>query len=309
VKESYQLIFEEYFDTGSQLTVYYKGKKVVDLWGSIPESLPTYSNNSLQRVFSSGKLVETLAVAICVDKGLFSLDDPIAKYWPGFAKHGKEQITIAQLMRHECGLAVLRTSVTLLELDAYTRGDPAPIARIIEESPPLWLNTTRRIYHAVTRGWIVAELIRRVDPQQRLFHEFVREEISEVLGIDIYFLPVGKVDNIVPLQQTPVSWVMGTILIQFCFGANLCTANVILPYYLDGLPIVPQIDEDLKNMMKIAATKNSPLLASIVFIHSSIDVARPTTFNQFYNYSLGPSFGTISFFDKHKNTKVLVMTC
>jgi CubicO group peptidase (beta-lactamase class C family) len=151
-------------ETGSQLTLYHKGRKVVDLWGKIPEFLPTYSNHSLQRVFSSGKLVETLAAAICVDRGLFSLDDPIAKYWPAFAKHGKEQITIAQLMRHESGLSTLGASVTVAELDAYTRGDPGPLARIIEDTKPFWPNTTRRVYHAFTRGWILAELMQRVDP-------------------------------------------------------------------------------------------------------------------------------------------------
>jgi CubicO group peptidase (beta-lactamase class C family) len=212
VKEAYQLTFEEYWETGSQLTMYYKGKKVVDLWGKMPEILPTYSNHSLQRVFSSGKLVESLAVAICVDKGLFKLDEPIAKYWSNFAKHGKGEVTIAQLMRHESGLSKFgNKSVTLVELDAYTRGDTEPLARLIEDSPPLWLNTTRRIYHATTRGWILAELIRRVDPQHRLFHEFVREEIAEVLGIDFYFLPANKVADIAPLHKTSTPWVLGTL--------------------------------------------------------------------------------------------------
>src|SRR5271163_1826415 len=89
VKEAFQQNFEEYLETGAQLTVYLKGTKVVDLWGKIPESVPTYSNHSLQRVYSSGKMVEVLALVICVDKGLLSLDDPIAKYWPEFAQHGK----------------------------------------------------------------------------------------------------------------------------------------------------------------------------------------------------------------------------
>lgn len=96
VKEAYQLNFEESLEVGSQLTMYYKGNKVVDLWGTIPELAPTYSNHSLQRVFSSGKMVEVLAAVICVDKGLFSLDDPIAKYWPGF--HSFSLLPISSLI-------------------------------------------------------------------------------------------------------------------------------------------------------------------------------------------------------------------
>ena len=44
----------------------------------------------------------------------------------------------------------------------------------------------RREYHAVTRGWIVNELFRRVDPAGRTIGEFLREDISAPLGVDAY---------------------------------------------------------------------------------------------------------------------------
>jgi len=237
-------------------------------------------------------MVESLAVAICVDKGLFKLEEPIARYWPSFAKHGKGEVTIAQLMRHESGLSKLSKSVTLAELDAYTRGDPAPLARIIEDSPPVWLNATRRIYHSMTRGWILAELIRRVDPQQRLFHEFVREEIAEVLGIDIYFLPAKKVADIAPLRKTSTPWVIGTLNPNIFLVTNLRTANYVLPYYLDGVPLVPKIDDDFRMSFAAFTAQPSHLKESMLFKHGTTDLSDPTNYNQFYNYSLGSSFGT-----------------
>jgi len=39
-------------------------------------------------------------------------------------------------------------------------------------------NKNIRSYHAVTRGFIINEIVRRVDPKKRTIGEFVREEIS-----------------------------------------------------------------------------------------------------------------------------------
>jgi hypothetical protein len=40
-----------------------------------------------------------------VDRGLLDYDRTIASYWPKFARHGKGNVTIRDLMQHRAGLA------------------------------------------------------------------------------------------------------------------------------------------------------------------------------------------------------------
>ena len=45
-----------------------------------------------------------IAVAICVERGLLSYEEPVALFWPEFAAAGKEHATVAQLLSHQAGL-------------------------------------------------------------------------------------------------------------------------------------------------------------------------------------------------------------
>jgi Beta-lactamase len=113
LRKVYENNFADYLEAGSQMAVYLKGEKVVDLWGNNPSVAPSYSNSTFQRVFSSGKVVESLVAIMCVDRGLFAWSDAIAQHWPEFAQHGKERITVSDLMRHEAGFLFVH-SPTLL---------------------------------------------------------------------------------------------------------------------------------------------------------------------------------------------------
>ena len=85
-------------------------EKVVDLWASVTEE-PDFSADSLVNVFSSGKSLEAIAMASLVGRGLISYDARITDYWPEFGANGKGELTVAELMRHEAGLAVFKVSI------------------------------------------------------------------------------------------------------------------------------------------------------------------------------------------------------
>jgi CubicO group peptidase (beta-lactamase class C family) len=68
-----------------QCVVYLADRKVVDLAGSNARQ-PQYDGNSLQCVFGCGQVMEAVAVAILVDRGLLAHDDLVATHWPEFAK-------------------------------------------------------------------------------------------------------------------------------------------------------------------------------------------------------------------------------
>ncbi len=187
--ESVRELFEHQMRTlaeqNVQLCVYHRGHKVVDLWASAAGD-GRFSADSLANVFSSGKSLEAIAVASLVSRGLLNYDAKITEYWPEFGANGKEGLTVADLMRHEAGLANFDTSLDMEDLFTENIKQNA-VGRLIEQHSPSFgaAGRGRRQYHALTRGWIVNELFRRVDPAGRTIGEFLREEISGPLNADV----------------------------------------------------------------------------------------------------------------------------
>uniref|UniRef100_A0A915CZX0 Beta-lactamase-related domain-containing protein n=1 Tax=Ditylenchus dipsaci TaxID=166011 RepID=A0A915CZX0_9BILA len=161
---------------GAAIAIYHKGKLVVDLYGGYADksALIKWTENTKTIVFSASKAVGSLAIAMLVDRGHIQYNDKISKYWPEFAQNGKADITLQWIMTHQAGLAVLDHFVTLEE--AY---QPELIAKILEKQKPNWEPGTKTGYHAITYGWLVDLIIRRVDPLKRGIAQFVREEITK----------------------------------------------------------------------------------------------------------------------------------
>ena len=173
-------------EENTQLCVYYEGQKVVDLWASIAGDRD-FSADSLVNVFSSGKSLEAIAIASLAGQRLITYDAKITDYWPEFGANGKGELTVADLMRHEAGLAVFRVSIEPTDL-LTDNIKLNKIGKIIESHRQTYIGGSdrKREYHAVTRGWIVNELFRRVDPTGRTIGEFLREDISIPLAADAF---------------------------------------------------------------------------------------------------------------------------
>jgi CubicO group peptidase (beta-lactamase class C family) len=127
-------------------------------------------------------------MAILVDRGLVKYSDPVATHWHEFGKNGKQAVTIADVMRHEAGLSyfskagdpktpVAVTTAMLKDVDA--------LENTIANSS-LNCSPGERYYHAMTRGWIVSAVVRRVDPKKRTFGKFMQDEICVPLGITYF---------------------------------------------------------------------------------------------------------------------------
>jgi CubicO group peptidase (beta-lactamase class C family) len=184
IQQLYQHQMQTMAEKNTQLCVYYRGEKVVDLWASATDD-SSFSADSLINVFSSGKSLEAIAMASLVGKGLLSYDARITQYWPEFGANGKDGLTVADLMRHEAGLANFDTSLDMEDL--FTENiKQNSVGRIIEKHTQTYAEkgSSKREYHALTRGWIVNEVFRRVDPTGRTIGEFLREEISRPLNAD-----------------------------------------------------------------------------------------------------------------------------
>ncbi len=236
-------------ERNTQLCIYFKGECVVDLWSSAIGD-KQFSPDSLINVFSSGKSLESLALASLVGKGQLDLKERISTYWPEFGANGKQDLTVADLMRHEAGLAAFNTSI--LPEDLHTEGiKQNRVGRIIEQHPPTFPNRTdtRREYHAITRGWIANELFRRVDSASRTMGEFFREEISGPLEVDVH----------IGLREPELSRVSPVILLGFGFQF----LQSLIPKFL-GRRIEHNIFQILGRILRIlpgirhATTRSAP---------------------------------------------------
>ncbi len=184
VKQLYERNMRTLAEKNTQLCVYYNDEKVVDLWGSASGD-EDFSADSLVNVFSSGKSLAAIAMASLVGKGLLDYSAKITDYWPEFGAHGKHELTVADLMRHEAGLASFNTTLEPAHLLAENIKQNK-IGKIIEGQPQTFRKGegSAREYHAITRGWIANEVFRRVDPAGRTIGEFLRQDISGPLEAD-----------------------------------------------------------------------------------------------------------------------------
>jgi CubicO group peptidase (beta-lactamase class C family) len=185
VKKLFEHNMQTLYEKNTQLCVYHQGNKVVDLWAR-PQDEENFTADSIVNVFSSGKSLEAIAIASLVDKGLLRYEAKIVEYWPEFGAQEKSSLSIADLMRHEAGLAAFDTSVDPNDLLSENL-KKNPIGSIIEGHRQNYPKTgNKREYHAITRGWIVNEVFRRVDPGGRTIGEFLQEDISIPLQADAH---------------------------------------------------------------------------------------------------------------------------
>jgi len=181
VRHEFEKNFTKGLEENAQLCVYYKGQIVVDLYGVVDDT-NGYDADSTTTVFSSSKVLTSVAIATLVDKQLLSYSDRVVQHWPeyGTGDKDKEQMTIAQILQHEGGMPVFSKTQTLADIQTENIKKNS-LGRIIENEklqfPPSKAETTRE-YHAFTRGTILNEIYRRVDPNHRTVGECVREEIA-----------------------------------------------------------------------------------------------------------------------------------
>jgi CubicO group peptidase (beta-lactamase class C family) len=175
---------------GAACAVYRDAELIVDLWGGLRDrdrGLP-WERDTLVPVFSTTKGLAVMAIAVAHSRGHLDLDEGVAAYWPEFARAGKEAITVRQLLSHRAGLAALDEPIR-----AELLADPDALALVLARQAPLWEPGSRQGYHAVTLGFYMSELLRRVDPAGRTIGRAFAEDVAAPLGIDFH---IGLPDHL-----------------------------------------------------------------------------------------------------------------
>ena len=243
--ESVKAMFENNFQRGTdesgQLCVYVGEEMVVDLWCSTsPDN--NYTGDSLSTVFSSTKSLTAIAMAALVDKGLIKYSDKIASHWPEFGQNEKGEITIADLMRHEAGLAnfdaPFDVSCTLRENIKKNA-----LGEIIAGQSCVYPEGQKREYHSLTRGWIANEVFRRAHPGGSTLGEYLQEEVAGPLAADVF---VG-----VPQHRfadyAPVTDVTFTSILSGCLNPFNTSVDTNLPELLGLMNMLRKHSKDNRN--------------------------------------------------------------
>jgi CubicO group peptidase (beta-lactamase class C family) len=190
VRQEFARNFRERGDIGAAVAAYWRGEKVVDLWGGrrTPEGNAPWNEDTMVVVMSTTKGLSAMTLAVANARSWIDYDAPVARYWPEFAQNGKATVTVRELLGHEAGLVLLDEPVTLDKLH-----DLDYVAGVLARQKPAWPPGTRHGYHTMTLGLYMQELIRRVDPAHRTLGRFFHDEIAVPLGLEFY---IGLPDSI-----------------------------------------------------------------------------------------------------------------
>jgi CubicO group peptidase (beta-lactamase class C family) len=179
------------------LCVRHRGALLVDraighLRGNAPTDPPDVPrvpirHDSLFNLYSGSKAITAMLIHLLDERGLVHLDDPVAEYIPEFAQHGKEWATVRHILTHRAGIPAV-----VGEVDVDLLADDARLLKLICETEPVSPPGRRLAYHALTGGYVLGEVVRRVTG--RNLRQFLHDEVLVPLGFKSFNYGVAPAD-------------------------------------------------------------------------------------------------------------------
>jgi CubicO group peptidase (beta-lactamase class C family) len=168
-------------DLGASVAVHLGGEVVCDIWGGFADPAKTtpWDRDTIVNVWSTTKTMTFLVALMLADRGELDFDATVATYWPEFAANGKEGVLVRNLMGHTAGLSGWVEPLAVEDLADWERCTSALAAQA-----PWWEPGTASGYHAVTQGYLIGEVVRRITGVT--IGEFFRTEVAEPLGADFH---------------------------------------------------------------------------------------------------------------------------
>ncbi len=197
VRNVLDALVDEGQEIGVQIAAYLDGKLVIDAWAGLADEASNRPVDweTLFTATSVSKGITATCIHILADRGLVDYDAPIAQYWPEFAANGKSRATVRDALTHRVGIPRDQPG-----FDLTKAGNWETVCRATAQLKPLWEPGTKTGYHALTYGWMLGEVLRRVDG--RSIGQFLQEEVCRPLGIEgMYFgVPVEAEPHIATLK-------------------------------------------------------------------------------------------------------------
>lgn len=186
-------------DVGASFCATVEGETVVDLWAGHADAEKTrlWERDTIINVYSTTKTMTALTALLVADRGDLDFAKPVAHYWPEFAANGKADVTVAHLMSHSAGLSGWAEPISTDDLYDWDKA-----TSLLAAQAPFWEPGSAPGYHALTQGYLVGEVVRRITGQS--LGTVFRAEIAEPLGADFHIgLPAsedGRVADLIPIE-------------------------------------------------------------------------------------------------------------
>ena len=196
VQEAFAYNFAKEREHGAAFCLHVGGRKVVDIWGGFRdrEATTPYDQDTLQLVFSTTKGATAMCANLLAQRGQLDVTAPVSTYWPEFAQAGKEDLPVLYLLTHQAGLPAVDATLTPAQVQAWD-----PIVEALAEQAPFWKPGTAHGYHALTYGWLLGEVVRRITG--RSIGTYFAEEIAGPLGVEFWIgLPEEHEHRVAPVS-------------------------------------------------------------------------------------------------------------
>ncbi|WP_339411912.1 serine hydrolase domain-containing protein [Pseudomonas sp. EA_35y_Pfl2_R5] len=181
LRDAFAALFDEPQERGMALCVQIGGETVVDLWAGVADKdgQQAWHSDTILNLFSCTKTFTAVTALQLVGEGKLELDAPVARYWPEFAAAGKDKITLRHLLSHQAGLPALRQM-----LPAEALYDWQAMTTALAAEQPWWALGDGHGYAPITYGWLVGEVLRRVEGRGP--GESIVARTAKPLGLDFH---------------------------------------------------------------------------------------------------------------------------
>lgn len=183
---------------GASLCISVEGRVVVDLCGGYADANKSeqWLPDHLVNAFSVGKGITAILAARCVSLGLLDYDTHVTNIWPEFGTHGKEILTVRDLLGHRAGLPSFRQQQSPDIIFNW-----ADITQALAQENPWWHPGSAHGYHVNTFGFLIGEVLRRVT--DTTVGALLHKELCAPLGADVFIgLPHQLHSRVASLQWT-----------------------------------------------------------------------------------------------------------
>ena len=199
VRDAFAANFASAGELGASFAIFKDGDYLVDVWAGHKDARKSenWERDTLPNVWSTTKAVGALCLALLVERGELAYDDKVVKYWPEFGAHGKDRLTVGQVLSHQAGVSTFREKLTTEDL--Y---DHDAMAARMAAAEPLWEPGTRSGYHALTYAFHTGEIVKRITG--KTIGQFFQDEIAKPWEID-FFIGLPKSEEARVAEMVPAA--------------------------------------------------------------------------------------------------------
>lgn len=202
ILEQFQPVADKFFALsaeqpygGAALCIYQDGAPVLDIWAGEQRPGVAWEENTKSVVFSTSKGLLSIIGHHLIQQGLLDPDEKVAHYWPEFAANGKENVTVAMIMRHRSGLSAVREDITFEDMQKLT-----PVEDALARQAPIWEPDTGFLYHAGTIGHLLGKIYFNITGKR--LNQLLQEVIANPLGVEAYFGTPADIEDQITLLKS-----------------------------------------------------------------------------------------------------------